>query len=369
VLSGVLAVLTVLTLIAGPSLLAALTRPGTDSVAARLAEWARNHGLGSIITLAERLQYDLHPPKVGGTPKQGLPTPATVAVPTRSHVIDKRRALPLPPPVQPLASPALPGEGTWHVAATVDGLPAVAVAFLRPDSVHTAYVSGLVWMNPKLLTFALHPGVQDPGGGNWGQPDTIPPGQRRGLLGAFNSGFRLNSSRGGYYAYGHTARALRTGAASFVIDTNGSATVGVWGRDVGMSSRVAAVRQNLALVVDGGQPVAGLDSNVEQRWGLTLGNRYYVSRSAVGVTSDGALIYAAGDALSVSSLARLMARAGSQRAMELDINPAWTSFVLYDGKQDPTDPVPHSLLPSMHQPARRYYGPVSRDFFSVFAKP
>ena len=366
ILSSLLALLTVLAVIAAPSLIPALTRPGTDTLAARLAEWARTHGFSSLINASERVQYNLSPPRIGGTPS-GLPALPTAA--PVHHPVVNPAALALPPPVPLLAQPPLPGEGSWKVVDTVLGLPALAVTFLRPDARHTSYLSGLVWMNPRLLRLALHPGSVDPGAGSWGQPDTLPLGQRQGLLAAFNSGFRLYASRGGYYSYGHTAQSLRVGAASLVITTNGGATVGQWGRDVSMTPAVAAVRQNLDLIVDGGQLVPGLDQNVQQDWGATLGNKYYVWRSGIGVLPDGALIYAAGAALSVSSLARLMQRAGSVRAMELDINPEWTSFVLYDTSAQPGDPVPRNLLPDMQQPADRYYQTVSRDFFSVYARP
>jgi hypothetical protein len=250
----------------------------------------------------------------------------------------------------------------------VAGHPAIAATTLRPDASHTSYYAGLVWLNPRLLTFALHPGYEDPGSGNWGQQDVIAPGQRGGLLAAFNSGFRLYASNGGYYSYGHLARPLRPGAASVVIYRDGSATVGQWGRDVRMTPQVAAVRQNLKLIVDHGRLVPGLNQNVQQNWGATLGNVDYVWRSGIGVTPNGSLIYAAGDTLSVYSLARLLARAGCVRAMELDINPEWTQFVLYHGYGNPANPLPRDLLPDMQQPAVRYYLPTSRDFFSVYAR-
>ena len=356
----VLSLFLVIVVIAAPSLITALTRPGTDSVAARLAEWGRSHGLSSAIDGAERIQYDLNPPKVGGVPPGGLPTEPVTPRPVRSSA--------LPGPVRPLVSHPLVGEGLWHVTATVSGQPATAVAYMRADPTHTSYVSGLVWMNPKILRFSLHPGTLDPGRGNWGQPNTIPAQNRLGVLAAFNSGFRLYASHGGYLAYGHQARALRAGAASFVIHRDGSATVGQWGRDVHLTSDVVAVRQNLDLIVDGGRPAAGLSNNTRKRWGATLGNAYYVWRSGVGVRRDGSLVYAAGNTLSAQTLAGLLARAGCTRAMELDINPEWTSLVLFSGNGRTATPTPHNLLPTMQQPADRYFSPVSRDFFVVDAR-
>jgi hypothetical protein len=370
ILTGLIAVFVILAAVVLPSLIPALTQPGGDSLAARLAEWARTHGLGGVVNELERIQYDLNPPKVGGHPS-ALPS-LGAAAPGRhatGHAVDRAAALPLPAAIRPLAHPALRGEGHWRVVDTVAGIPAIAVTYLRSDDIHTSYVSSLVWMNPRVLRFALHPGSLDPGPGAWGQPDTLPPGQRRGLLAAFNSGFRLYASDGGYYAYGHTAQPLRRGAASVVIYRNGSATVGTWGSDVGMTPNVAAVRQNLVLIVAHGRPVPGLNAGTGEQWGATLGNAYYVARSGLGVTHDGALVYATGPVMSAYTLARLLSLAGCTRAMELDINPAWTDYVLYNDRADPADPVPRNLLPSFQWSPERYYGTSSRDFFSVYARP
>ena len=161
--SAVLVVLLVVCTVAAPSLVPALTRPGTDSVAARLAEWGRTHGFSSAIDSAERLHYKLNPPKTGGSPRQGLPTGSSLA-PLPSRQTAAVHSLAVPPRVRPPVRTALPGEGIWHLAATVSGSPALATAFLRPDATHTSYVSALVWMNPQLLRFSLHPGHGGPRG-------------------------------------------------------------------------------------------------------------------------------------------------------------------------------------------------------------
>jgi hypothetical protein len=137
-----------------------------------------------------------------------------------------------------------------------------------------------------------------------------------------------------------------------------------------MSPSVVSVRQNLALIVDGGRPVAGLDANVRGQWGATLGNTLYVWRSGVGVTQRGALVYAAGNGLSVSSLARILATAGAVRAMELDINSEWTRFFSYDSP-DPANPDAVSgtkLTPDMRSSPLLYLEAETRDFFALLAR-
>jgi hypothetical protein len=223
-------------------------------------------------------------------------------------------------------------------------------------------------MDPTLVKTVLYAGVQLPGG-SWPNEAPVPPAARPGLVAAFNSGFRLPESRGGYYSDGRVVRPLVSGAASLVIDSAGQPTVGAWNRDVRMIPSVASVRQNLALIVDGAAPVAGLDQNLRGQWGATLGNRLYVWRSGVGVTRGGALVYAAGNGLSVSSLARVLTAAGAVRAMELDINSEWTRFFSYTS--DPTKPdavTGTKLVPDMRSSPALYLEAETRDFFALFAR-
>ena len=115
-----------------------------------------------------------------------------------------------------LSSPAgtpLAGEGQWRVLETVKGQPAMFGTFLRPSSVYTSYVAGIVSMDQRLVSFQLRPGAEDPGPGNWKAKPWIPPGTRTGLIGTFNGGFKINTSGGGFYLNGDTAGTLTKGTA------------------------------------------------------------------------------------------------------------------------------------------------------------
>ena len=72
----------------------------------------------------------------------------------------------VPAPVRLIASPALPGEGKWQPTGrkALDGQPFLYTTFMRPDPVHTSLVTGLAWMDPKLVRFDLYSGYQEPGG-------------------------------------------------------------------------------------------------------------------------------------------------------------------------------------------------------------
>ncbi len=340
----------------------ALTAPGGGTLSDRLAEWARDHYLGPLVTLGEWFTYQR--PKVGGKPSFPLTGPSAAPVrPVARHL-----AVLAPHRLQSFAGKPLPGEGVWRVLATVHGQPALYGTFLRASRVYSSYVAGIAWLNPALVRFQLRPGSEDPGPGAWHAQPYIPAGTRRGLLATFNGGFRIDVSGGGFYLNGARSGALTRGVASIVYYRDGHIVVGVWGETVHMTPNVAGVRQNLHLIVRHGVIPASVDQNVESSWGATLGGGYYVWRSGIGVTKAGQIVFAYGPALNVRELAELLRRAGAVTAMQLDINPAWMSFMYYLPGHHPGDPTPVNLLPDQIQPPDRYYSVTDRDFTAVYAR-
>jgi hypothetical protein len=228
-------------------------------------------------------------------------------------------------------------------------------------------------MDTTLLRAALYSGSTIPGGGPWQLTAPISPSAATSLVAAFNSGFRMDNASGGYFSEGRTVVPLRPGAASFVIYADGRATVGVWGRDLAMAPNVIAVRQNLALIVDSGHQVPGLNGTDHRQWGATLGGAVYVWRSAVGVTANGALVYAGGPGLNITDLADVLVRAGAVRAMELDINTDWVNLATYapatpKGAATPANGT--DLLPNMAGGPTRYFESWwARDFITMSVRP
>ncbi len=340
-----------------------------NTVGSRLTEWVRDHGGGGIVTWAENTWYTWHAPPKGGKPKQGaipLPSRSTTTVPAGpSH-------LPAPAAIVPFVTDPTPGEGQWHpIGRTVDGIPAMYAAYLRPNAVNTSLVTGVAWMDTTLLRATLYEGSSIPGTGqNWINEAPVAGQALDTLVAAFNAGFRPQDAQGGYYADGVTAIPLVPGAASLVIDSNGTPTIGAWGTDVTMSPSVVAVRQNLDLIVDNGQPVPGLNANDNSRWGFTLGGKVQVWRSGLGVTSDGALVYVGGSGLSIVDLANVLARAGAVRAMEMDINTAWVNFTSFDPPVgQPASAATGTVLTSDEATyPSRYFEPLSRDFVTMSAR-
>ena len=346
----------------------ALTAPGGGTLSDRLAEWARDHYLGPVVTFGEWLTYQ--PPKVGGKPSFALTGPGAGPgkLPLRPPADVPSAAYAPPAPLTTLAGAPLHGEGQWRVLASVGGVPAIYGTYLRASRVYSSYVAGIASMNQHLVRFELRPGSEDPGPGNWKARPYIPARARTGLLATFNGGFKIAQSDGGFYLNGATAGTLENGVASVVYYRSGRIAIGAWGQTVRMTPDVTGVRQNLHLIVENGSIPATVDTNVETSWGATLGGGYYVWRSGIGMTRDGRVIFVYGPALNVRELAELLQRAGAVTAMELDINPEWMSYMYYLPGSRPADPTPVALQPQQMQAPDRYYSINGRDFTAVYSR-
>ena len=363
------ALIFVILVLVGVSLLGALTTPGNESFQAKWADWLRGHDAAFLASDLERYYYSHNAPAKGGAPRRLNALPPAAGDPPATR-LSAARHLARPAPVPLVVTPALPGEGQWNpVGPDVNGVPAMYEAQFRADTVYTSQITSAVWIDPNALRVALVPGAREPGG-TWSQRPYIDPAQVPITAAAFNGGFRFQDAQGGFFLHGHTQVPLRAGAASVVIYADGRINIGAWGTEVTMAPDVVAVLQNLVPMVDHGQLAPNATYNDNQIWGSTLGGNTVVARSGIGITADGALVYVAGPALTARTLAESLQRAGAVRAMTLDINPEWVTFNFYshpNGIGTPTV-LPTKLYPQMQRPADRYLGPTreSRDFFMVY---
>jgi hypothetical protein len=104
-------------------------------------------------------------------------------------------------------------------------------------------------------------------------------------------------------------------------------------------------------------------------WGATLKGAVRVARSAVGVRSDGAIIYVGGPDMTAKELGDVLVNAGCLRAMELDINPTWVTFTSFVWNADTATPDATKLNDAMVRSPQRFLTDDERDFFSLFVRP
>jgi len=277
-------------------------------------------------------------------------TTPTTAAPATTPTTAAAPAPPAPPPV-----PVPGGSVAW----SAEGRNSVGRQLVSRGNVNGVEVA---WIDPQLTRPVFVPGTGDPGG-PWAWGGQVDPGVRPQLVAAFNGGFKMGDIPGGFYHEGRTVKSLVPGQASLVIYNDGRVTVGEWGRDVDLTPDVVSVRQNLGLLVDGGVPVAGAGSPAA--WGGSVAGPA-TARSAVGVDANGALVLAQAR-VTPQGLADALVAAGAVRGMQLDINPDWTSMVIFNPNPDGS-PSGYRTMGS-GGPGGLFLSPYARDFFAVILEP
>jgi hypothetical protein len=273
------------------------------------------------------------------------------------------------------------GEGVWTVpdvpfarkvpGVTADAPSAFYRTFVRPDEERPYAKVLLVAMDLRQLDLDMEAGVEDP------EPLTGPHGTGRiprepavykRVAAAFNGAFKTEHGHYGMMVHKRVLLPPVPGAATVMVLDDGRVGFGTWGADrkvsgiVGVSDgSIASFRQNLDALVDRGQ----VNPTGRNLWGFTLpGKGVQTERTGLCVTTSGHLLYAWGDDVSATSLAKAMKMAGCDYAMHLDMNPYHTGFLFTAIDDLPAKKYKSQLLTSgMSIPTERYIQYAPKDFF------
>ncbi len=272
-----------------------------------------------------------------------------------------------PAPLQTPGPGGPAGEGQWTpFSRDVGSTTAAYVTTIRPAlGIPPATV---VWMDTARTRARQYAGAGGEPPGVFYYSTAVAAGDRSGLVAAFNGGFRMVESHGGWYSEGQMPVALVSGAASLVIDANGTPQIGEWGRDFTSLQGISSVRQNLTLLVDHGSPASNIGVGAD--WGAVIGGVGNTCRSGIGTDRFGSLLYAAGPTLYPIDLADALIRAGAVEAMQLDVNCQWpilTGFAAAYG-QPASAANAYNAAPWMAFPPTQYLSGSQRDFVAVFAR-
>jgi hypothetical protein len=275
-------------------------------------------------------------------------------------------------------APALPAAPA-HTAADIawspfvyaaSGHPALERALVSPDPTRPYVETALVRIDMRAVLLHLVAGTQEPvSSARIARPGVIPAADRKAgrLLAAFNGGFKAANGAFGMYANGVTLLPPTNGLATLAIYRDGHVRIGMWGGDMIATPDIVAYRQNCPLLLDAGRLTEQANSDNPLLWGKTVKNLIATWRSGLGISADGRyLIYAAGDGLTVPSLAQALAAGGADRAMQLDINSWWARFVTFSQSGDRL--VAQKLVSDMAGDTRQFLAPDSRDFFYLTAR-
>jgi hypothetical protein len=344
-----------------------MMKPSSLPLWPRSVEWLREHHGNWLVDEVEHYYYSWKAPKAGGPQLTSLPAlglrPATAAGVGR-HEPSVRRVAAWPPRIRPVYRHPLAGEGVWSsTGERVGGKPPVLVTEFRTETDYPRIVAYVAWFDHTLTSVAYYPGRYEPPSALLRGPMEVPYGERWRLLATFNSGFIYRDGKNGSSIGGREYEPLKQGLATLIAYRDGRVDVRAWRGGPVAGPKIAFARQSLPLIVDNGKLNPALNDSTQ--WGYTLGNAVRVWRTGAGIDRRGNLIYAAADYQTVTTLARILQRAGAVRAMQLDINPEWPTLITYmhHGGLQPT-----KVVPNYQQPATRYLVPDDRDFFAIYRR-
>jgi hypothetical protein len=338
-----------------------MLQPSSLPLWPRSVEWLRsNHG-NWLVDTVEHYYYGWQAPKKGGPQLAVLPTVGFGTV-RRANVV--RVGASRPPRIRPVFPLPLPGEAVWErTGPLVSGRPPMLVTTFRSERDYPRIVAYVAWFDHTRTWAAWYPGRYEPPNAPVRGPISIPRGERWRLLATFNGGFIYRDGLNGSSIAGRMYEPLKRGLATMIGYSDGRVDVRTWNGGRVAGGDIAWARQSLPLIVDHGRLSPLL--NDSSQWGFTLGNAVRVWRTGAGIDRHGNLIYAAADYQTVTTLAKILQRAGAVRAMQLDINPEWPTLIAY-AHHDGLDPM--KIVPNYQQPETRYLVPDDRDFFAVYRR-
>ncbi len=306
-----------------------------------------------------------------------VPSGEALAQPAQRPMMGGAALVPLNPPPDVVADPPVVGAGWQPFGPQIDNKPVMARTSLKPDSSRPYAQAAVVRIDLTRTRLHLVAGtfepIAAPGLPRFPRPGVIPADVQTGgsLLAAFNGGFKAVNGHYGMLVDGVTILPPIDKLATLALYQDGSVRIGAWGRDITPSPDLVAYRQNCPLLVDAGQINPTVNSGSRAEWGFTVHNLDTTWRSGLGISRDGQfLIYAAGNSLTVQSLADALQTAGAYYAMQLDINGAFTIFDTFQPAQNAQSSRPVvavKLLNEMVGGPRQFLVPDKRDFFYVTA--
>ena len=266
----------------------------------------------------------------------------------------------------------LDGEGQWHniPLSLFPNQIILADTFIRSDPSRDYSFVTLVQMDMSKLQLWSVAGTAEPGGkvGKHGPGVISANVQDNGILvAAFDGGFQYRDGQYGMIVGNTTYLPLKNDLATLVGHTDGRLEIVKYeGQNLG--NDISFIRQNCPMLIENGVIGTSDDTN-KKLWGRTITSDIYTWRSGIGIAANGNLIFAVGNALVPSTLAAALKAGGAVNAMQLDINPNWVRFNIFNNfsKTDnsySSTPVMEGIMDGSHS----YLFGYKKDFFYVTKK-
>ncbi|HYM14171.1 MAG TPA: phosphodiester glycosidase family protein [Dehalococcoidia bacterium] len=263
------------------------------------------------------------------------------------------------------------GEGVWQpitlagaLRAPFSALHPISTTYLRPDPARPYATVTLAEVSAASVSLHLVAGTSEPGtalgvSGTGAIPARVLDGGA--LIAAFNGGFRYQDGHYGMIVDGTTVSTMKDGLATIATYRDGSFRIGIWGADIVPSPDLVSARQNAIPLVDHGVISPQIDAG-GTTWGFVwyTSKNFYTTRSAIGLTPDGRLVFAEGYQVNARTFATALQQAGLRVAMQLDINTPYTQLALYEAAANSIHGF--NLTSWMGQDPQNFFSGRARDF-------
>lgn len=263
-------------------------------------------------------------------------------------------------------------EGVWknRQLTVFPDKEVIAYSFVRSDPNRPFSITTVAQIDTKAIAVGLVAGIKEPGGpvGKPG-PGIVPKDiiESGNLIAAFDGGFQYRDGAYGMIVGDTTYLPLKNDLGTFIGYKDGTLKiVDYQGEPLGPD--VAFVRQNCPILINNGEITVD-NPRSKVLWGrLAKGTTdIYTWRSGIGLNKNGDLLFAVGNNLTPTTLANALQAAGAITAIQLDINPIWVRFNIFDsiGSGRYTS-VP--LNKQLYDGENGYLKGYNKDFFYLYKK-
>lgn len=265
---------------------------------------------------------------------------------------------------------SLQGEGVWKnkPLKLFPDTEVMAYTFTRSDPDRPFAVTTILQIDGSKINIGSVAGTKQPGGpvGKPG-PGVVPKNiiDSGKLIAAFDGGFQYRDGQYGMMVGKNTYLPLKNDLGTLVGYNDGTfKIVDFTGQSLG--DNIAFIRQNCPILINNGD-MAVTDPKNKALWGRTPTTAIYTWRSGIGITKNGNLLFAVGNNLTPTTLAAALKSAGAIDAIQLDINPSWVRFNIFEsigsGKYTST-----TLTKELKDGSHEYLNGYEKDFFYLYQK-
>ena len=222
-------------------------------------------------------------------------------------------------------SKPIKNEGVWEkfFISSETFRPLYAKTFIRPD-LKRSYVKVFIYkFDMDRLSLEFIPGKEDCTNDECNGGMT--KNQKKRVLWMFSGGYQYVHGKYGMKYQGKIILPPKPGAATLLMNTDGSYNIIEWPKDMTDDNTCRTFRQNEKLLIINSK----ISPYINKLWGYTPKNvdPIYTVRSGLGFTKNNELVFAFGEDLSAKSLAIAMIKAGVITGMHLDMNYYNVHFV------------------------------------------